>query len=89
MNASVYRHQVTLGSVFILGLAELALAADPVLTLSGSVDKPLAAPRVAFNTVDRLFLAVYEFHYADGDWDIDGRLVDPNGQLVGDGGRPG
>jgi hypothetical protein len=68
-----------------LWLAGVALAADPVLTLSGSADKPLAAPRVAFNTADGLFLAVYEFHYGTADWDIDGRLVDPNGQLVGNG----
>jgi hypothetical protein len=69
----------------VLCLAGAAATADPILTLSGSAGKPLAAPRVAFNTVDKLYLAVYEFHYAAADWDIDGRLVDPNGQLAGGG----
>jgi len=69
----------------VLGLAGAALAADPILTLSGSAGKPLAAPRVTFNTIDRLYLAVYEFHYGATDWDIDGRIVDPTGQLAGDG----
>jgi len=71
--------------VLVIWLAGAALGADPIFTLSGSAGKPLAASHVAFNTVDRLYLAVYEFHYGDMDWDIDGRVVDANGQLVGQG----
>ena len=79
------KSEVMRACVLVLCLAVAAPAEDPILTLSGSAGKPLAAPRVAFNTVDRLYLAVFEFRYADGDWDIDGRVVDPNGQLVGQG----
>lgn len=85
MNTYVRQYWLTATSVFLLCLAGAVLAADPILTLSGSADKPLAAPRVAFNTVDGLYLTVFEFHYGATDWDIDGRLVDPNGQLIGDG----
>lgn len=86
MNTYVRQYRLIVTSIIIiLCLAGAALAADPILTLSGSAGKPLAAPRVAFNTVDRLYLSVYEFHFGDTDWDIDGRLVDPNGQLLGEG----
>lgn len=47
-------------------------------------NQALEAPRVAFNSRDRLFLAVWEDHYGNGDWDIDGRVLDPAGRLVGE-----
>ena len=81
-----HSNRVMMTGMFLLCLAGAALAADPILTLSGSAGKPLAAPHVAFNTVDRLYLAVYEFHYGTTDWDIDGRVVDANGQPVGSSG---
>ncbi len=80
-----FRGRVLMPSMLTLCLAGISAAADPVLTLSASAHKPLAAPRVAFNTVDKLFLAVYEFHYAAADWDIDGRVVDANGAPLGEG----
>ncbi len=65
---------------------EGVLAVEPLLTLSGSAGKALASPCVAFNPVDGLFLSAYEYHFATGDWDIDGRVVDANGRLVGSSG---
>ena len=85
MNTCVRQYRLVVISIVILYLAGAALAANPILTLSGSEAKPLAAPRVAYNTIDGLYLTVFEFHYGVTDWDIDGRLVDPNGQLVGEG----
>jgi hypothetical protein len=69
--------------VVVLGCAVGVSAVEPLLTLSGSAGKPLAAPRVAYNGVDGLYLAAYEFHFGDTDWDINGRVVDANGRLVG------
>jgi hypothetical protein len=85
MNICAGQHWLTATSIIILSLAGIGLAANPILTLSGSEGKPLTAPRVAFNTIDGLYLTVFEFHYGATDWDIDGRLVDPNGQLMGEG----
>jgi hypothetical protein len=85
MNTYVRQYRLIVTSISILCLAGAVLAADPILTLSGSAGKPLAAPRVAFNPVNELYLTVFEFHYGTTDWDIDGRLVDPNGQLTGEG----
>jgi hypothetical protein len=85
MNTYVHQYRLIVTSVLVLCLAGAALAANPILTLSGSESKPLAAPCVAFNTTDGLYLSAFEFHYGATDWDIDGRLVDPNGQLVGEG----
>lgn len=56
-----------------------------IMQLDSKVDRILTAPSVAFNSTDRLYLAVWEHHYAhSGDWDIDGRVVDANGDFAGD-----
>ncbi len=70
--------------VLALGWAGFAWAADPLLTLDTRDGRILTYPRVAFNTTDPRYLAVWEYHYATaGDWDIDGCVVEANGRPMG------
>jgi hypothetical protein len=59
------------------------LSADLNFTLDTQEDQLLSGPRAAFNTIDGLFLAVWEYHYGNTDWDIDGHILDATGQPVG------
>jgi len=59
-------------------------AGSHVLTLDSRQERVLKLPRAAFNTVDGSFLAVWEYHYAATDWDINGRVLDATGQPLGE-----
>ena len=59
-------------------------AGSDVLTLEARQGRALKLPRAAFNTVDGLFLAVWEYHYAATDWDINGRVLDATGRPLGE-----
>jgi hypothetical protein len=70
--------------ILALCLVGATLASAETLTLDVWQNRFLGAPHVAFNTMDRLYLAAWEYHYAASDWDINGRMVDTDGQPVGD-----
>jgi len=54
-----------------------------IVEVDSRQNQALKGPRLAFNSRDRLFLAVWEYHYAKSDWDINGRVLDATGRPVG------
>jgi len=70
--------------VFVLLVRASCCLTSEIVTLKGCEFKEMTHPRIAFNTIDRLCLVVWEHHFASDDWDIVGHLMDRAGQPIGD-----
>jgi hypothetical protein len=64
-------------------LQAVSYAESPAVILDSREERILDSPRVAYNSRNDLFLAVYVYRYAKGDWDINGRVLNEAGQPTG------